>query len=99
MQLGWIQNFAPQKKDDVVGLLNLIRHLCYGTDVKRYTNWIQQAQLRRTIRFEQQPGESLQKFAANFLEQVRVFLEESFGPFVPTIARPDHDGGADQRNW
>ena len=62
-----------EKKDDVVGLLSLIRNLSYGTDKKQYINWTQQAQLRRTIRFEQQPGESLQKFAANFLEQVRVF--------------------------
>ena len=62
----------------------MIRNLCYGTDTKRYINWTQQAHLRRTIHFEQQPGESLQKFVANFLEQVRA-LEESFGPFVPTI--------------
>ena len=61
----------------------MIRNLCYGTDTKRYINWTQQAHLRRTIHFEQQPGESLQKFVANFLEQVRA-LEESFGPFVPT---------------
>ena len=72
-----------EKKDDVVGLLDLIRDLCYGTDKKRYIGWSQQAHLRRTIRFEQQLGESLQKFATNFLEQVRV-LEELFGPFVPT---------------
>ena len=45
--------------------------------------WAQQGHLRRTICFEQQPGESLQKYATNFLEQVRV-LEETFGPFVPT---------------
>ena len=40
--------------------------------------------MRRTVRFEQQPGESLQKYATNFLEQVRV-LEEMFEPFVPTM--------------
>ena len=72
-----------EKEDDVVGLLNLIRDLCYGTDKKRYIGWSQQAHLRRTLRFEQQPGESLQEYATNFMEQVRV-LEELFGPFVPT---------------
>ena len=40
--------------------------------------------MRRTIGFGQLPGEMLQKFASNFLEQVRV-LEESFGPLIPTI--------------
>ncbi len=73
-----------ERKDDVVGLLNLIRNLCYGTDSKRYKSWTQQALLRRTIGFGQLQGESLQKYATNFIEQVRV-LEESFGPFVPTI--------------
>ena len=73
-----------ERKDDVVGLLALIRNLCYGTDSKRYISWTQQALLKRTIGFGQLPGESLQKYAANLLEQVRV-LEESYGPFVPTI--------------
>ena len=73
-----------ERKDDVVGLLTLIRNLCYGTDSKRYISWTQeQALLRRTIGFMQLPGESIQSYAANLLEQVRV-LEESFGPFVPT---------------
>ena len=48
-----------EKADNVVGLLNLIRDLCYGTDKKRYIGWTKQAQLRRTIQLEQQPGESL----------------------------------------
>ena len=32
-----------EKGDDVMGLLNLIRDMSYGTNKKRYTNWIQQA--------------------------------------------------------
>ena len=40
--------------------------------------------MRRTIGFGQLRGESIQKYATNFLEQVRV-LQELFGPFVPTI--------------
>ena len=72
-----------ERKDDVVGLLALIRNLCYGTDSKRYISWTQQALLRRTIGFYQLQGESIQNYAANFLEQVRV-LEESYGTFVPT---------------
>ena len=55
-----------EKKDDVVGLLDLIRDLCYGTDKKRYMGWSQQAHLKRTIRFEQQPGESLQSLLQIF---------------------------------
>ena len=72
-----------ERKDDVVGLLALIRNLCYGTDSKRYISWTQQALLRRMIGFCQLQGESIQNYAANFLEQVRV-LEESYGPFVQT---------------
>ena len=72
-----------ERKDNVVGLLALIRNLCCGTDSKRYISWTQQALLRRTIGFAQLPGETLQKYAMDFLEQVRV-LEESHGPFVPT---------------
>ena len=36
---------ALQKDGDVVGLINLIQDLCYGTDRKRYPGWTQQAQL------------------------------------------------------
>ena len=34
---------ALQKAGDVVGLINLVRDLCYGTDRKRYIGWTQQA--------------------------------------------------------
>ena len=44
---------ALEKEDNVVGLLNLIRDLCYGTDKKRYIGWSQQAHLWRTVCFEQ----------------------------------------------
>ena len=72
-----------QKKGDVVGLINLIRDLCYGTDRKTYVGWTQQAQLRKTVNFMQQEGESMQKYSVNFLEQVKAF-EDSFGPMIPT---------------
>ena len=49
-----------EEKDDVGGLLALLRDLCYGTDKKRYVRWIQQAQLRRAVTMTQQPTESLQ---------------------------------------
>ena len=72
-----------QRKGDVVELINLIRDLCYGTDGKTYIGWTQQAQLRKTVNYMQQEGESLQKFSVNFLEQVKAF-EDSFGPMIPT---------------
>ena len=56
-----------ERKDVVVELLNLIWNLCYGTDSKRYVSWTQQALLRRTIRFGQLQGESIQKYATNLL--------------------------------
>ena len=74
---------ALQRKGNVIELINLIRDLCYGTDRKRYVGWTQQAQLRKTVSFLQQDGESLQKFSVNFLEQVKA-LEDSFGPLIPT---------------
>ena len=72
-----------EKADDVVGLLKLLRDVCYGTDKKRYIEWVRQAQLRRTVRFSQQYGESIQKYATNFLEQVKA-LEDIYGTLVPT---------------
>ena len=72
-----------QRKGDVVGLISLIRDLCYGTDRKTYVGWTQQAQLRKTVNYMQQEGESLQKFSVNFLEQVKAF-EDSSGPMIPT---------------
>ena len=72
-----------QKAGDVVGLINLIRDLCYGTDRKGYIGWTQQAQLRKTVNFIQQEGESLQKFSVNFLEQVKAY-EDASGPMMPT---------------
>ena len=71
-----------ERSDDVVGLLTLLRDLCYGTDKKRYVRWIQQAQLRRAVTFTQQPAESLQKFATNFLGQIKT-LQDICGPLVP----------------
>ena len=68
-------------EDDVKGLLGLLRDLCFGTDRKRYVRWVQQAQLRRTITMMQQPTESLQRFATNLLEQVKIW-EEISGPLV-----------------
>ena len=72
-----------QKKGDVIGLINTIRDLSYGTDRKTYVGWTQQAQLRKTVNFMQQDGESVQKFSVNFLEQVKAF-EDAFGPMIPT---------------
>ena len=72
-----------ERADDVVGLLQLLRGVCYGTDKKRYLSWIQQAQLRKTVNFAQHPGDSLQQYATNFLEQVKT-LEDSHGLLVPT---------------
>ena len=72
-----------EKNGDVVELINLIRNLCYGTDKKRYIGGIQQAQLRKTVSFIQKEGESIQKFAVNFVEQVKAF-KEMFGPLLPT---------------
>ena len=72
-----------QRKGDVVELINLIRDLCYGTDRKTYIGWTQQAQLRKTVNYMQQEGESIQRFSVNFLEQVKAF-EDSFGPMIPT---------------
>ena len=74
---------ALQKNGDVVGLINLIQDLCYGTDKKRYPGWTQQAQLRMTISYMQQEGESLQKYSMNFIKQVKSF-EDTFGPLLPT---------------
>ena len=71
-----------EKSDDVAGLLGLLHDLCYGTDKKRYEKWIQQAQFRRAVTFSQQPTKSLQKFATNFMEQVKT-LEDISGPLVP----------------
>ena len=71
-----------EEEDDVKGLLGLLRDLCYGTDKKRYVRWIQQAQLRRAVTMTQQPAESIQRFATNFLEQIKTF-EEIGGPLVP----------------
>ena len=42
----------------------------------------QQAQLRRAVTFTQQPAESIQQFATNFLEQIKTF-EDICGPLVP----------------
>ena len=67
----------------MVGLLKLLRDVCYGTDKKRYIEWVRQAQLRKSIRFSQQPGEFIQKYATNFLEQVKT-LEDVHGLLVPT---------------
>ena len=71
-----------EEDDDVKGLLGLLRDLCYGTDKKRYVRWVQQAQLRRAVMLTQQPTESIQRFATNLLEQVKIF-EEISGPLVP----------------
>ena len=48
-----------ERADDVVGLLKLLREICYGTDKKRYLAWTQQAQLRKTVRYSQHPGDSM----------------------------------------
>ena len=56
-----------EKSDDVVGLLSLFHNLCYGTDKKWYTRWIQLAQLRRAVNFSRQPIETIQQFATNFI--------------------------------
>ena len=74
---------ALERADDVIGILKLLREICYGTDRKRYLPWTQQAQLRKTVRFSQAPGETIQQFATNFVEQVKTF-EEMYGLLVPT---------------
>ena len=71
-----------EEADNVKGLLDLIRDLCYGTDKKRYIRWVQQAQLRKTVTMTQGPTESLQRFATNFLAQVKA-MEDVSGPLVP----------------
>ena len=71
-----------EETDNVKGLLDLLRDLCYGTDKKRYIRWVQQAQLRKTVTMTQMPTESLQRFATNFLEQIKT-LEDISGPLVP----------------
>ena len=71
-----------EEEDNVRGLLGLMRDLCYGTDKKRYARWIQQAQFRRAVMMTQQPTESIQRFATNFLEQIKT-LEDISGPLVP----------------
>ena len=72
--------------DDVKGLLGLLRDLCYGTDKKRYFRWIQQAQLRRAVTMTQQPTESIQRFATNFLEQIKT-VEAYVQAFTDTNPR------------
>ena len=71
-----------ERSDDVVGLLRILQDLCYGTDKKRYVQWVQQAQLRRAVTLAQRPTETLQQFATNFLEQIKT-LEDICGPLVP----------------
>ena len=56
--------------------------MCYGTDKKRYVQWVQQAQLRRAVTLAQRPTETLQQFATNFLEQIKT-LEDICGSLVP----------------
>ncbi len=72
-----------ERADDILGLLALLRSICYGTDKKRYLSWIQQAQLRKTVNYSQNTGDSLQQYATHFLEQVKT-LESSHGLLVPT---------------
>ena len=67
----------------MVGLLKLLRAICYGTDKKRYLAWTQQAQLRKTVRYSQHPGNNLQQYVTNFLDQVKMF-EEFYGSLEPT---------------
>ena len=69
--------------DGVVGLLKLLREICYGIDNKRYLAWTQQAQLRKTVRYSQHPGNNLQQYVTNFLDQVKMF-EEFYGSLEPT---------------
>ena len=73
---------ALEKTDDVTGLLGILRDLCYGTDKKIYVRWVQQAQLQRAVTLGQEPTETLQQFATNFLEQIKT-LEDICGPLVP----------------
>ena len=71
-----------EEDDNVKGLLGLLRDLCFGTDNKRYVRWIQQAQLRRAVTMKQEANESIQRFATNFLEQIKM-VEAISGPLVP----------------
>ena len=55
---------------------------CAMERTRRYVRWVQQAQLRRAVTMTQQPTESLQRFATNLLEQIKIW-EEIGGPLVP----------------
>ena len=88
--LNWtrVSKATLDEEDNVKGLLGLLHDLCYGTDKKRYVRWIQQAQLKQAVTMTQQPTESLQRFATNFLEQIKT-VEDISGPLVP-IRDMDH---------
>jgi hypothetical protein len=87
------------EKDNVVGLLALIKHLAFGGQVVQYEYWTMQAQWRVLVMLTQSENESIHEFAKRFLAQLKA-TEHAWGALVPRNMKgkptADQDGARDK---
>jgi C2H2 zinc-finger len=71
-----------EEKDDVGGLIALIKDLTIGGEKVQYEPWTQQAQLRDLLTMEIGYKETVPAFAKRFLAQLAI-TEERWGKLIP----------------
>lgn len=72
-----------EKKDDVVGLLKLLKDLTFTTTDVQYEHWAMVESLKKAVNMEQEDGEGLAGYYRRFWIQIDA-TEAQWGSLVPT---------------
>jgi hypothetical protein len=78
-----IEYSTLEDKDDVVGLLKLLKSMAFSTTGVQHPYWTMQLVLKRLTAINQGPAESVANYHRRFLAITEV-IETQWGPFFPT---------------
>ena len=80
-----------EKKDDVVGLLKIIKDICYSNTEVEYEYWAMNKAMRKVLTMRQNDNEALASYYKRFMNVVEV-AESQWGLILPTkIASSETD--------